>query len=450
MDYPSSNLADSVTATPLEKKDRILFLDAIRGIALLGILLMNSMAQGQAHYFYNFLDLSQPTTGKNYYAWFIEVAFFEGTMRGLFSLLFGAGTFLLISRLERTRGHIDSADIYYRRILWLLAFGLINAFIFLWPGDILYPYALCGLLLYPFRNLSPKKLWLCALFLLAFGTFRETKMLYDKKETISKGKQVELLQKKHPKLTDEQKEDLKKWERFKEQNSSAGIQKAAKEETKQVQKATYPKLFAMYRDVNVELQSIGFYNGWWDMLSFFFVGIALIKTGFLKGEKSNWLYGIIAIVGIGLALVYNYFGIKAMYDSKFDLIKLTESAPAELYQLRRFIQTMGYLSLFILLYKVTPFRKLLNIFAPVGQMAFSNYLSQSIITSIFFLGMGWFGKLQRYEIYEVVFAIWTFQIILSHIWLRYFLFGPFEWLWRTLTYKKVQPFIRKEQELQDA
>lgn len=116
------------------------------------------------------------------------------------------------------------------------------------------------------------------------------------------------------------------------------------------------------------------------------------------------------------------------------------------YEIRRVLQTTGYLSLLILLYKLIPFKKLINIFAPVGQMAFTNYLSQSIITSIFFYGFNWFARLQRYEVYYVVAAIWVFQIIFSHIWLRYFQFGPFEWLWRTLTYLQKQPMRRQKQQ----
>jgi uncharacterized protein len=76
-------------------------------------------------------------------------------------------------------------------------------------------------------------------------------------------------------------------------------------------------------------------------------------------------------------------------------------------------------------------------------MAFTNYLSQSIITSTIFYGFVLFGKFQRYEIYYVLGAIWLFQIITSHIWLRYFKFGPFEWIWRSLTYLQLQPMKRK-------
>jgi uncharacterized protein len=105
---------------------------------------------------------------------------------------------------------------------------------------------------------------------------------------------------------------------------------------------------------------------------------------------------------------------------------------------------MGNLSLIILLYKLIPFRKILNVFAPVGQMAFTNYLSQSIITAVIFLGFGLYGTLQRYEVYYVVAAIWLFQVIFSNIWLHYFRFGPFEWLWRSLTYWHKQPMKGKE------
>ena len=77
-------------------------------------------------------------------------------------------------------------------------------------------------------------------------------------------------------------------------------------------------------------------------------------------------------------------------------------------------------------------------------MAFTNYLMQSLLCGFFFYGIGlnMYGQLERYQIYLVVAAVWIIQIMYSHIWLRYFLFGPFEWLWRTLTYWKTQPFVK--------
>jgi uncharacterized protein len=112
------------------------------------------------------------------------------------------------------------------------------------------------------------------------------------------------------------------------------------------------------------------------------------------------------------------------------------------YEISRLCRSIGLLGTLLLLYRVPFFHRIMQVFRPVGQMAFTNYLMQSILGGLIFygIGLGYFGKWQRYEIYFVVFAIWVFQIIFSHIWLRYFRFGPLEWLWRSLTYWKKQPW----------
>jgi uncharacterized protein len=99
----------------------------------------------------------------------------------------------------------------------------------------------------------------------------------------------------------------------------------------------------------------------------------------------------------------------------------------------------------MLLYKSGWFKWFFSLMRPVGQMAFTNYLAQSLLCGIFFYGIGFgmFGKLHRHEIYYVVGVVWIIQIIWSHLWLRYFNFGPLEWLWRSLTYWKKQPWRKK-------
>ncbi len=444
---PEAAANSSAYAIPVQKKERILFLDSIRGIALLGILLMNSMAQSQPHFFYERMDLSQPITGPNFYAWLVECFLFEGTMRGLFSILFGAGTILFLSRLTKEKPGLEPADIFYRRMLWLLVFGLINAFIFLWPGDILYPYALCGLLLFPFRNLQPKYLLWAAFFLLLLSTWRENNELYEKKDAIRKGKAVAAIDTSKVKLTEEQKDDLGKYISFKEKNDTAGIAKGAKEEMKKVKGKFYLGVFSYYKDINMIIQSIGFYNSWWDMLMFFFIGMALYKSGFLVGSKPNYVYTIVAVAGIGIGLLLNYFILRTQYRLRFDNYQFVQQWRFSFYDIRRVCQTLGYLSLLILLYKITPVKKLLHVFAPVGQMAFTNYLSQSIITSAIFYALGYYSTLQRYEVYYIVVGIWIFQLVFSHIWMRYFLFGPFEWVWRSLTYLYRPPMRRNKETL---
>jgi uncharacterized protein len=447
-----NELAVSATSysAPLRKKDRILFLDSLRGIALLGILLMNSMAQSQPHQYYASMNLSQSITGANFYAWFAECFFFEGTMRGMFSILFGAGTLLLLDRLTKTKKGLEPADIYYRRLLWLLVFGLINAFVFLWPGDILYPYAICGLLLSPFRNWSAKNCIWAAVFFLAIGTYRENSDLYHQKAIITNGIAAEKVETSKAKLTPQQQEDLEKYKGFKEESSAEGIAKDAKVTAAKVEGKNYAAIFTHFVGVNMMLESTVFYKSYWfDILMCFFLGMAFYKSGYLTGKRSNYLYAIMAVGGIGAGLLLNYFLLREQYHLRFDNFLLAQKWKFSYYQLRRVVQTVGYLSLLVLMYKAIPFRKVLNIFVPVGQMAFTNYLMQSIITSTIFYGMGWYNKLQRYEVYYVVAGIWIFQIALSHIWLAYFRFGPFEWLWRSLTYLKKQPMLRKVEEPTD-
>ena len=434
---------DTAIAAPLQEQERIRFLDALRGFALLGILIMNSMGMSQPHYYYDTMDLAQPITGPNYWAWWGMMFFAEGSMRGLFSILFGAGTILLLLRLQKTKSGLEPADIYYRRLLWLLIFGLINAFVLLWPGDILYPYALCGLLLFPFRNWSPRHLLLGALFFLSVATYRGTSDLWDAKKDIRKGEAAERLVTQKQKLSPEQEGDLAKYKGMKEKMSPEGIAKAAQEEAKKLKGRSYGEIFLFFRGINMKLESKTFYSGYiWDILIFFFIGMAVYKSGFLEGRKPVLWYGILALVGIGVGLTINYIVLNKLYSLRFSRFEMIQWMPFSLYEIRRVFQTVGYLSLLILLYKLIPFRKLFNLLIPVGQMAFTNYLCQSIIMGVIFYGFNLFNELQRYQVYYIVAAVWAFQILTSHLWLRYFRFGPFEWAWRSLTYWKRQPMKR--------
>src|SRR5436190_11655691 len=155
---------------PVTNSERILPLDIMRGFVLCGILLMNITGFGLANAYMN-PTVSGGSTGWSLYAWITTNMFFEGTMRALFSLLFGVGAFIILDRLSKKDAGIKAADIYFRRLLWMLVFGLIHGYLLLWTGEILYDYALMGLLLFSFRNMAPKKLILIALLLFAIGTF---------------------------------------------------------------------------------------------------------------------------------------------------------------------------------------------------------------------------------------------------------------------------------------
>ena len=150
-----SELAAAPTARRIES------LDFIRGCALFGILLMNIVGMGLGPAYDN-PTIMGGDKGINLQTWYFFNVGFEGTQRALFSILFGAGVILFSSRAEAS-GRSDHADLYFRRQLLLIGFGLFNAWILLWIGDILYYYGITALFLYVFRKLPGRTLLIIGL-----------------------------------------------------------------------------------------------------------------------------------------------------------------------------------------------------------------------------------------------------------------------------------------------
>jgi uncharacterized protein len=429
--------------SPVNSKNRIIFLDALRGLAILGILIMNIMMMGQPASFYYDMDLSKSITGANYYTWMYGSLFCEGAMRGLFSVLFGAGAVLLLQRIKNSSNNELSADIYSRRMLWLVGFGLLDGFVLLWTGDILYFYGLLGLILFPFRNMSPKRLLIPILILLCFGIYRESAPRIARHESIARGRAAENLSKKHQTLTKEQRADLENLQNMEKEQKAQDITKAAKETIASKTAADYAQLFNDAAAGSSWWESSFFYNNWFDMMIMFLVGMLMMKTGFITGQNSVLTYFLIAVFGLGLGMGYRYYELDIIYKARFnDIITAEHSLPIALNQIRRLFQVSGYISLLLLLYRLSPFRRLFNLLAPAGQMALTNYMMQSVIAAIIFYGFDYYGAFERYQLLQVALAIYICQLIFNMVWLKVFLFGPVEWLWRSLTYMKAQPMLR--------
>ena len=116
----SQNQVDNSTSFQQGSKERIAIIDTLRGFAVLGILLVNINWFGMPFQYNMNLNLHNEYSGPNYIGWWFVNAFFEGSQRAIFSMLFGASTILLISKLEKRTGSLSPADIYYRRLMWLL------------------------------------------------------------------------------------------------------------------------------------------------------------------------------------------------------------------------------------------------------------------------------------------------------------------------------------------
>ena len=441
----STESSTPVLAAPVSQQERIIILDSLRGIAILGILLMNIPGFALPDpVIYDPSVLNEWGT-INYKTWYFIDWFMEGSQRALFSMLFGAGIILFITRQEKKVGGLWPTDYFLRRQLWLLVFGLFNAFVLLWFWDILFQYALIGIIMFAFRRLSPKPLIIGAAVSLLLMTARENVDSYRTRQMITKGESIAKTDTTVNKLTDLQKEKLGAMTEFKEKTSAEGKKKMM-EKNLVIVRGNYNEFYKYQSERSFFGEVHYTYNGIWDIMVFMFLGMAFFKNGVMLGKASTKVYWGLLIVGLGLGLILSYFRLQPVIEYAFNRFEYTKNVSFEFYEISRTFRALGIFGLIMLMYKSGWFKWLFAMMRPVGQMAFTNYLMQSLLVGLFFYGIGFgmFGKLQRYEIYYVVAATWTLQIIWSHIWLRYFRFGPLEWLWRSLTYWKKQPFIREK------
>ena len=436
----SLNIPANSGAAPVTQSERIKIIDGLRGIALLGILMMNIPYFALPDPVPDNLVVSNEIGTINQKVWYFINWFLEGSQRAIFSMLFGAGILLFITHLERRVEGLMTAEYFIRRQLWLLFFGLVNAFVLLWPGDILFQYAIIGVVAFAFRRLSPKALLIAAFIGLVLMTVRENVDLYRRRAMIEKGEAIARLDTSAVKLTDAQKDALGAMTGFKERAALEGQKKEMEKNLREV-RGTYGELYANVSAISVQLEFQHSYYDFWDVILMMLIGMAFFKTGVLTGTASSKIYWLLFIAGLGGGLLVSYYRLQPMILADFNRFDYIKSVHFEYYEISRTMRSLGIFGFIMLLYKSGWFNWFFKLMQPVGQMAFTNYLMQSLICGVYFYGIGFgmYGQLQRYEIYFVVGIIWVVEIIWSHIWLRYFRFGPLEWLWRSLTYWKIQP-----------
>ena len=441
-----TNQPTSTLAAPASQQERIIILDSLRGIAILGILLMNIPGFGLPYPAIFDYSLSQQSN-TNYFFWYVfGPGVFEGSQRAIFSMLFGTGTLIFVSRLEKRTPGLMPAELFLRRQLWLLVFGLFNAYVLLWFWDILYSYAICGIILFPFRRLKPRYLLIASGICLLLMTARENRNLYKQKSIITKGEIVATIDTTKARLTDKQKEQLSAMEGLKERSKPESKKKNYENDRRAVT-GTYAEIYESRSNRAEEGETAGMFHFLiWDVLLFMFLGMAFFKLGILQGEAKTKVYVWMTVIGLGVGLPLSYLFVTNDVSQQFNWFQITKTKVFEFYELQRFVHSIGIFGLIMLLYKSGWFNWLFALLRPVGQMAFTNYLMQSLICGVFFygIGLGYFGKLQIHQLYYVVAIVWVIEIIWSHIWLKYFKFGPLEWAWRSLTYWKKQPMKKTE------
>ena len=417
--------------------DRIESLDVLRGFALLGILLVNIVAFGLVSS--AFLDPGiylTPIGGIDYIVWaFIELSS-EGAMRTLFSILFGAGVVLFV-----TGSTAKSGWLHYRRNFWLLVFGLINAYIFLWPGDILVTYALSGFVLWFVRNWKARSLLILATFLILIGSLQNFAMKSTLEIARDAAEEMKISISKGEEFSEETAEWAQGWIDYEEDNQAEidNIPNEVKKRTSSYSSAYEYNLEKANEMIYFVLPFFLFL----DALMMMVIGMALFKLGVLDGGRDIKFYIRMMCIGFLTGISINAYEVLLITNSNMDIIE-TNPYFRFTYHFGRLFMGLGYLGLIILLIKIEKLESLRFRLACVGRMALTNYLMHSVIALFIFsgAGLGLLGKFSWSQLYLFVLLIWVLQLYISPLWLKYFYFGPVEWLWRLLTYLKIPKMVK--------
>lgn len=403
----------TANAAPTAPKARIAALDVLRGFALLGILLMNiqSFAMPDAAYFIP--TVYGDLTGANLGVWWFSHLFADQKFMTLFSMLFGAGVVLMTSRME-AKGH-RSLGLYYRRTFWLLVIGLLHAYL-LWSGDILVLYAICGFIVYWFRNLTPR--WLLIIGMLVFAISPALGLLTNWS-----------LAGAPPEFRAE---------------LAAGFDPPAAAIAADLAAygGSWPAQMSARVAASVEMQTVSLlFWGLWRAGGLMLMGMALYKWGVLTGARSRRFYTTLLVLGVVVGLPVVAYGAWQNFAHDWDVF-YARFGPGYLFNYAAsLLVSLAYVGVIMLWAASSWWPRLQHAFAAVGRTALTNYLMQTILATLIFYGhgLGLYGEVSRVGQLGIVVAIWSVELITSVLWLRYFRFGPAEWLWRSLTYWRVQP-----------
>jgi len=387
--------------------DRIASLDVLRGLGILGILAVNApffaapfalqlnpLALG---------PLDDPSLG----VWAVVHTFFERKFVTLFSMLFGV-SMILVGGEKRDP---DKSPILYRRLGWLAVFGALHG-AFVWYGDILFNYAIAGFIAAQFRSWKPGRLFVVGgLLYLAFALFEVAGvwvMAYFPAKAaqgmafMSPEAARATIEAMRGSLASVQAENLKTW------------------------------LMVLQYTVFYVPSTVGL------ML----VGMGLYRTGIFTAKAGVGTYLLFLLIAAGAFAALGWAVSQEVATGLAD--EMARALRTTINAVFAPVMTLGYISLFCLILK-SPLRGLTMPLARTGQMAFTNYLTQSLImTTIFYggRGLGLFGTMTLVEQAWIVGAIWLLQLIWSPLWLSMFRYGPFEWIWRSLSFWRSVPMRR--------
>ncbi len=399
-----------------KSQDRIVALDTLRGIALLGILIMNIQSFAMVSAAHTDPSVHMNLAGLNYVVWMLSHVLADSKFMAIFSILFGAG--IIVFTQQREAKGQATWRLHYARNLWLFVFGLLHAY-FIWYGDILLTYALAGMLIYWVRHLRPLTLTLLGLLVLSVTPLLSIGGFWTAQ--IAGAEAIDAF------LSDV--------------NVPPEVLLAEIEAYQGTWLDTHQQ--RVMTSLEVHAFAVPFYL-FWRAAGLMLIGMALFKWDILSAKRSAPFYNRIILFGVasGLPLCVA----SALKSSATDWEPAFTMFGWGLLYI--YVGSLGlaaaYIGLVMRLVQMQLWPRLQQRLSAVGRMAFTNYILQSVICTFIFygFGLGLFGAVERSAQILIVFAIWSLQLILSPLWLARYRFGPLEWLWRSLTYWNWLPIRR--------
>lgn len=393
-------------AGPIVPGQRVVALDVLRGVAILGILVMNIRSFGLPVYAYQspfvWGDLSRLDAA----TFLLTQVFFDSKFITIFAGLFGAGLFLSSRRLDATGAPFAAAVVQYRRLGILAGVGLLHM-IFLWHGDILFAYALLGMLAFLMRHWPP--FWQ---FVAGLGFAGVSLALSGLMFLSLQIAPAEVL-------------------------ADAFPPNDARVEAAEVAAFTggYLEQLGYRLSLVAWLQPMILFLYGWHLLGIMLMGMAAFKANLIGAGRTvrfHLLLGLLCgIIGFGGCAMLAGWGWSRGFAGP-----VWETLGYILWQWPSLVAALGIASVVQAMAMRFAGTFPVHSLAAVGRMAFTNYLSQSLICTFLFYGhgVGLWGKLGYFGLMGIVVCVWAVQIVFSVLWLRWFRFGPLEWLWRRLTY----------------
>ena len=403
---------------PIAEGERYEGLDVVRGCAVLGILILNiqSFAMPFAAYF-NPTGRGDPSP-LDMAIWSVNYLLADSKFMTMFSLLFGAGVLLMTSRIADRGGR--QALIHYRRMGWLLVFGLLHAYL-LWYGDILVLYAVCGLLIYPARRLAARTQFIVGLALVAVASL------------LAIGGSFSMASAPPAVIA----EFMEFWR--------PDAERLARE-TAAFQGGWLTQM-PMRVEYSWEMHTFDLWVwGIWRAGGLMLIGMALLRWGVLTGERSPGFYTRLAAAGLAIGLPLIGWGIVRNNAAGWPLTAFFTGAQWNYWG--SILVSLGWISLSLRAWQAGVARALMQRLVAVGRMAFTCYILETLIATTIFYGHGFglFGQVDRLGQMAIVLAIWILLLVIAPAWLARFRYGPLEWLWRMATYARREPLRRDDDE----